>query len=218
MAVGRGLLKAAIGVVALAVLGVLFVRSARSVGSEPYAVRREHLAGWTLVADGDSNGSDVVLAMRPPREFVSSLFRDVFARSGESMNQPVPAEMPLLLRRELGGADGSNLTTEALLTLARRSGLETAVPKPACMAHRRISAPGITRQMYFVVFDVPAFNEFRYKVADVVPAGSAYDPAALSPAVIVAASDARFSDWQPLRANPDADCVAPIIFNALSAP
>ena len=34
------------------------------------------------------------------------------------------------------------------------------------MAHRRISEPGITRQVYFVRFDWPAFAAFRRQTAE----------------------------------------------------
>ena len=81
------------------------------------------------------------------------------------------------------------------------------------MARRRISEPGYTRSMYAVVFDAPAFGQFRQAVAaQVGSAGnsSPFDPAALSPALIVAATDENFSRWLPLSINPDVDCIAPI--------
>ncbi len=80
------------------------------------------------------------------------------------------------------------------------------------MAHRRISEPGITRQVYFVRFDWPAFGAFRQQVAQQMRAagGSGLDPAALSPVLIVAASDAQFGRWLPLRAETADDCLAPI--------
>ncbi len=79
------------------------------------------------------------------------------------------------------------------------------------MARRRISAPGIIRQLYFVLFDMPAFHDFRQKAAARVRAtGAPFDPAALSPTLIVAATDAMFRQWQPLRADADKDCFAPI--------
>jgi hypothetical protein len=80
------------------------------------------------------------------------------------------------------------------------------------MAQRRISGPGITRQVYFVRLDWPAFNAFRQQVAQQMRAGggSGFDPAALSPILIVAASDAAFSRWLPLRAEAEDDCLAPM--------
>jgi hypothetical protein len=65
-----------------------------------------------------------------------------------------------------------------------------------------------------MVFDAPAVGQFRQQVSEELRrAGgdaSLFDPAALSPVLIVAAIDEDFSRWMPLRADPDADCLAPI--------
>jgi hypothetical protein len=206
-----GLVKAAVGVVVLGGLGVLFVRSAQNVRAEPFEVPRDRLAHWTLAVEPPSSPSGVVLALRPQRELAASLFNAVFSRTGESMSGPVPAQMALVLQSEIDPRAAALTTADALLALARESGLESATLQPTCMAHRRISAPGITRQVHFVLFDLPAFNDFRQKLSRRVrDAGAALDPAALSPALIVAASDAMFNQWQPLRADAEKDCFAPI--------
>ena len=209
-----GLIKAAVALVALGVLGVLFVRSARSVRAEPFEVARDRLARWTLAIDPEPNASGVILALRPQRELASALFNQVFARAGESLNSPVPAEMPLVLQSEVDPRVAGTLAPEALLAVARAAGLESATFEPRCMAHRRVSQPGMTRQVYFLLFEWPAFDEFRRQLAqrmrDAGGSASAFDAAALSPVVIVAASDAAFSRWLPLRANVDEDCFAPI--------
>ena len=204
-------MKAAIGLVLFGGLAVLFVRSAQNVRAEPFEVPRDRLMHWTLAVEPPSSPSGVVLALRPQRELAASLFNAVFSRTGESMSGPVPAQMPLVLQTELDPRAAASTTADALLALARESGLESAALQPKCMAHRRISAPGITRQMHFVLFDLPAFNDFRQKLSlRMRDAGATLDPAALSPALIVAASDAMFSQWQPLRADPEQDCFAPI--------
>jgi hypothetical protein len=209
-----GLIKVAVALVALGVLGVLFVRSARSVRAEPFEVARDRLARWTLEIDPEPNASGIVLALRPQRELASALFNQVFARAGESLNSPIPAEMPLVLQSEVNGRVAGTLAPEALMAAARAAGLESATFEPRCMAHRRVSQPGMTRQVYFLLFEWPAFDEFRRQLAqrmrDTGGSASALDPAALSPVVIVAASDAAFSRWLPLRANADEDCFAPI--------
>jgi hypothetical protein len=207
-----GLVKAAIALVVLAVLGVLFVRSAQNVRAEPFEVPRDRLTRWTLAVEPPSSPSGVVLALRPPRELATTLFNAVFSRTGESMSAPVPAQMALVLQSELDTRAAGATTVDALLALARESGLESATLQPKCMAHRRISAPGITRQMHFMLFDLPAFDDFRQKLSLRLrdAAGTTLDPAALSPALIVAASDAMFSRWQPLRADAEKDCFAPI--------
>ena len=205
------LIKVALGVVAVAGLAVLFVRSAQSTRAEPYDVRRERLQRWTLALEEPAAPSGVLLALRPQREFASTLFSDLFSRTGESITGPVPVQMPLVLRNEIDPRAAAELSADGLVTLARESGMESTIPQPKCMAHRRISAPGVTRQVYFVLFEMPAFGAFRQQLAPRVrEAGGTLDPAALSPAVIIAASDARFSDWQPLRGDAQQDCVAPI--------
>lgn len=213
MARRSGLIKAAVGLVALGVVGVLFVRSARSVRAEPFKVSRDRLARWTLAIEPASSQSGVLLGLRPQRELAAALFNDVFSRTGESLNGPVPAAMPLILQSELDARAAGTLSPEALLVLARAAGFESATFEPRCMAHRRVSAPGITRQVYFVLFDVPAFGEFRRQVSQRLRDGghaSAFEPAAQSPVLIVAASDAAFSRWLPVRADADKDCFAPI--------
>ena len=211
MARRSGLLKTAIALVALAGLGVLFVRSAQDVQADPYEIPRDRLQRWTLAIDPEARASGIAVGLRPPRELPASLFNSVFSRIGESISAPMPAQLPLVLLAELDSRETTPVTPEALLALARESGLESATLQPRCMARRRISAPGITRQMYFVLFDVPAFDDFRQKMSARLRAtGATFDPAALSPTLIVAATDAMFSQWQPLRADADKDCFAPI--------
>lgn len=208
------IIKVVAGLAAMGTLGVLFVRSAQNVRSEPYEVARDRLARWTLTIERASSSSGAVLALRPQRELAAGLFNQVFSRSGESMNGPVPAEMPLVLQGEFDRAMAGTLTPEALLALARVTGLESAALEPTCMAHRRISAPGMVRQVYFLKFALPAFDEFRRQVArqlrDAGRSGSLFEPAALSPILIVAASDAAFSRWLPLQSDGSDDCLAPI--------
>lgn len=211
----RSLIKGVAGLVALGVLGVLFVRSARNTQAEPYEVSRDRLAHWTLAIDAESSHSGVLLALRPPPEFAPALFSKVFTRAGESLSGPAPAEMPLVLKSEFDGAVSGTVTPESLLALARARGLESATIEPRCMAHRRVSQPGMTRQVYFIRFEWPAFDGFRRQVSqqlrDAGNPASAFDPTGLSPVVIIAASDAAFGSWLPLRADAADDCLAPIV-------
>ena len=121
--------------------------------------------------------------------------------------------MPLVLKSEFDEAVFGTIAPEALLALARASGLESATLEPRCMAHRRVSQPGMTRQVFFVRFESPAFDTFRRQVSrqlrDAGTPASAFDPAGLSPVVIIAASDAAFFRWLPLGPAAD-DCLAPI--------
>ena len=209
-----GLIKAVVAVVGLGGLGVLFVRSARNTRAEPYSVARDRLARWTLVVEPASSPSGVVLELRPPLELSPPLFSQVFARSGESLSGPVPAAMPLVLQSEFDRPMASTFTPDALLAIARTAGLESATIQPRCMAKRRVSEPGVTREVYFMRLDVPGFDEFRRQVAqklhDAGGPASGFDPAALTPILIVAATDPSFSRWLPLKPGADEDCLAPM--------
>jgi hypothetical protein len=206
----RGLIKLAVGLVALGGLGVLFVRSALSTRAEPYSIPSARLNHWTLAVDETPASSHTLVSLRPAPELMPSLFNQVFARSGETMSSPVPAELPLVLQSDIDplGAIGS----EALQSLAREAGFETATILPRCMAHRRVSEPGLTRQVYFLRLEVPGFAEFRRRLAqELARAGAkALTPDALTPVMIVGATDASFGRWLPLKPETDDDCIAPV--------
>jgi len=208
----RTLVKMLIIVAAVGGFAWLFVHSAQSVRSEPYEIARGKLSGWTLALDSAPNASGVLLGLRPDPQTAAVLFGQVFSRVGETLSGPVPAAMPLVLQSEFDGARAGTLTPDALLTSARAVGLESSPFEPRCLAQRRISEPGISRQVYFVRFDWPAFEAFRLETARQMRAsgGAGIDPAALSPVLIVAGSDAMFGRWLPLNAENADDCVAPI--------
>jgi hypothetical protein len=208
----RVLVKSVVILAALGVLGYLFVRSAQDVRSEPYEIARAGLSGWTLAVDLSPNASGVLLGLQPDKQTAAGLFGQVFARSGETLSGPVPAAIPIVLQSEFTPGQAGTLTPDALLTLARAAGVGSSALEPTCMAHRRISEPGLTRQVYFIRFDWPAFGAFRQQVAQQmrVSAGSGFDPAALTPVLIVAGSDAQFGRWLPLRAETADDCLAPM--------
>ena len=69
--------------------------------------------------------------------------------------------------------------------------------------------------VFFVVFEMPVFSQFREQVARRLSAAgrdpSLFDPTALSPVLIAADLDGTFSSWQPLRADPPNDCFAPVV-------
>ena len=208
------LTRVVVGLTAVGALGVLFVRSAQDAREAPFIVAREDLTPWSLMLEPGRDALGSWLALRPPEPLAAPLGRQIFAREGESIRYPNPASLPLLLRDEFDRALAGVLMPGAVMNLARTAGLESATFEPRCMARRRISEPGATRGIYFILFDVPAFDQFRQQVAELLGrAGgdvSRFDPAALSPVLIVAGIDGNFSRWLPLRANPDVDCLAPI--------
>ena len=208
----RALIKIAIAIVLIAGIGWLFVRSAQNVRSEPYEIARSRLSGWTLAIEPAASSSGVLLGLQPDKQTAAMLFGQVFSRVGETLSGPVPAAIPLVLQSEFDRSRAGTVTPEALLASARAAGLESSPPEPRCMAQRRISEPGITRAVYFVRFDWPAFDAFRREAAQQMRAsgGGGIDPAALSPVLIVAGSDAAFGRWLPLKAESANDCLAPI--------
>jgi hypothetical protein len=207
-------IKILVALVALAIFGFLFVRSARDSRANPYTFERAQLQGWTVALDPASGPSSPLLVLTPPPEFLSGLFHQVFSRAMESLSTPAPGAIPLLLKGEFDRAFAGHVTPEALLAAARTAGLESTTPQPRCMAYRRVSNPDRTRQLYFVLFDAPPFERFREQIAALLDAGAGgqvdYDPAALSPVLFIAASDTEFNHWLPMKADPAADCVAPI--------
>jgi hypothetical protein len=196
---------------ALALLSFFFIRSVQDTRAEPYTIQGEYLRGWTLALERSSDPSAARLTLQPPEALVPDLFRQVFTRAMESMSTPSPPGMPLVLRRELQHASSDRAGGEAIIAAARESGLERATLKPRCMAYRHTSTIGSSRQVYFLLFDMPEFSRFRERIASALTAagtGAGFEPGGLSPVLIVAASDARFTSWYPIRAEPENDCVA----------
>jgi hypothetical protein len=209
------LIRIPLALAALAVFGFLFMRSIRDARSEPYTVEEADLRNWTLVLAPASGPTDPLLVLRPPARLSAGLFRQVFSRTMESLNSPSEPAVPLVLKGEFDRAFGGRATPDVLLSAARSAGLESVPFKPRCLAVRRVSEPGETRQVYFVVFDAPAFAPFRETMrklaADNSGSGGFFDPAELSAVLFVGATDSGFSRWLPLRADAESDCVAPIV-------
>jgi hypothetical protein len=205
----RGIFKVLLVLGAIAVIVFLFLRSVRSTRSEPYEISETHLRGWTLGAEPGNTPASVAIALRPPRELAATLFRQLFARHAESFNGPTYPFVPLLLQDEFSRSFAGRTTMDDLLGAARAAGLDQAVMQPRCMGYRREAAPGVTRQLYFVAFDSGEFVRFRDRIAGMTIPNSGFDPAALSPVMLVAGSDEQFNRWLPLRVGQE-DCVAPM--------
>jgi hypothetical protein len=184
------------------------MRSVRSTRAEPYSVSPAHLQNWTLVLETANNPTSPLLAVRPPRELAATLFRQLFTRHAESFSGPTVPAVALVLRDEFTRSFAGALTGEQLLELARARGLEAPLT-PRCMGYRRESAPGVTRQLYYVLFDESPVRGFRQALSERALPGSGFDVHALSPVMFVAASDENFGQWLPVRAG-ESDCVAPI--------
>jgi hypothetical protein len=214
MARRPALVKVLIGVGAFALFAFLFMRSLQSTREAPFVLDATDLTGWTLAVQPPADPFGAWLALRPPAPFATALGGELFARGGESVNYPSPAGIPLLLRREFDRAFAGRIAPETITGLAAELGVTAPAWTPRCMGYRRVSEPRGPRAAYFVLFEAPAFDRFRQGLSAALrEAGgdvSAFDPTALSPALIVAALDGDFEYWMPLRATADADCFAPI--------
>lgn len=197
------LIKAAVAIVALAGVGVLFIRSVKDTRAEPYHVNAAHLRNWTLAIDTAADADGAVVSLRPPPELSMNLFRQLFSRQMESLGTPSQPAIALVLGREIPG----EMTADDVLALARDAGLGTAVPAPKCVGYRRVSDPGMTRQLYFMWFELPAFDRFRQALAS--RAGPGFMPGGLSPVVIIAGQPS-LTGWQPIVVDQNRDCVAPV--------
>lgn len=211
MAARRSLVRAMIAIAVLGGFAYLFVRSARGTRETAYTVNPAHLRNWTLALESAPLPASPILVLRTPQELGAALFKQVFARGMESLSAPATPAVPLLLRSEFDSAFADRLRPAALLEAARAFGVESAPFTPRCLAYRRVSDPGVTRQVYFLLFTAPAFSRFRQHLGSLPEAaGGTFDAAAMSPVLLIGASDDSFNRWLPLRANPEADCVAPI--------
>ena len=203
----RVLLRITIALAASAVLGYLFVNSLETSRTEPYTVDRAHLGPWTLVLEPADGPTAPLLSARGGSELVASLFNQMFNRTMESMNRPAASSIPIVLHGEFDRGLAGRMKPDELLAAARAAGLESASHQPRCIAHRRISEPGSTRQAYFAIMDSPAIVAFRAQLAS---SGTAdFDAASLTPVMFVGTSDPAGRRWLPIRAG-EADCVAPI--------
>jgi hypothetical protein len=201
--VGKPLLvKIAVGLVAVGIFAVLFMRSVEDTRTAAYTVERAHLQSWTLALEAAAAANDPVLVLRPAPELASGLFKQIFARAMESLNSPNAPSIPVVLRGEFDRVVGDQMTQEAMLESAKASGVEASAPSPRCLVHRRISEPGGVRQAYLVFFDAPAIAQFRRQIG--------LDSEAHSPIMFVAGAGPDFNSWLPQRVDPGADCLAPI--------
>jgi hypothetical protein len=207
------LIKFVVFLVVLAGLAALFLRTARESGAEAYTVPSDRLTGWTLVAAGEDPRRPVV-ALRPPVELSADLFRQVFRRTMTSLSTPALPEVPLVVASDFTGGRVDEALAERVVAAARDAGLERATPQARCLARHRVSEPGETLEFYYLVLDVPEFGPFRDEVARLVESmggGIRFDPRALGPVLLVAASERGLLGPLPFRPDPERDCLASVV-------
>ena len=204
-------IKLAVALGAIAVLGYLFAATLTDVGSDPYDVRSADLQQWTIQADPirDPNGS--ALSLLPPRELPMNLFDQVFQRTMESYTTPAAPGIPLVLHQELAGSPMS-IPATTLVEMAHAAGLGSARLTPTCMSVYR-TLEGREQRRFFVLFDLPQFEQFRLAVQDQLRAGDSdttFDPRALAPALLIASTDPRRLRALPTRAALEQSCEASV--------
>ena len=211
------LVKGVIGLAVLAAVAVLFVRSVRSTRATPFEVERQHLTGWTLVVQPPLDPFGSWLALRPPPQLGTSLGNEIFSRGGETVSYPNPPLVPLLLQSEFDRALAGAVPPDEIVALARAAAWESTAWTPRCMGYRRLSEPRGARAVYFVLLEAAPFDRFRQQLAEKIRVAGResylFEPEALSPVLIVASLDGEFNRWMPLRADPAADCYAPVSVN-----
>ena len=204
-----------LGFVAVIVVGVpwLFLKTVRDTLSEPYLIDEAALSGWTLVLTEPAQPAIALLALQPPGELPDELFQQLFLRTMASMTAPGMPTMPVVLQSEYLGSLHTILSPEEILEVARQAGLEDAKLGPVCLGVKREPDAGRARQLFFALFEAPAFSQFRLELARLYEArggSEPFGPTALDLVLLIAASDAGFARWWPIEVDRDTDCQAPL--------
>jgi hypothetical protein len=209
----RTLVKLLVGLAALIGLSWLFLTTLQDTIAEPYDIDDAMLSGWTLAA-GDVTGPGVsVLGLQPPSSLTPALFDQLFNRTMASMTSPARDTVPIVLQSELQGEVGAVLSPDEILMAARAAGIEQATIEPVCMAVKRQLVSGRTRELYFVVFEMPAVSAFRQRLSGLAAergVAGAFGEAGFDLTLVIAGSDAGFESWRPLTVDRATDCQAPL--------
>ncbi len=205
------LVKLAVGLAVLIVVPWLFLRTLQDTIAAPYPVEPESLSGWTLVLADPMRPAVWAVGLQPPALFRANLFDQLFDRTMASMTSPVDDVLPVVLASEVRGGPAAGLSPEAIRRAADEAGLERASLDPVCMAVKRETFSGRTREFFFVVFDVPEVAAFRRRLGEMTDGGAGAD--ALAPLDLIlpiAGSDTAFAGWWPVVVDREADCQAPV--------
>ena len=204
----RTFLKLCLVPIALAAASWLFLRTLHDTIAEPYAVDPEALSGWTLVLADPARPAVWAVGLQPPALFRAGLFDQLFDRTMASMTSPVDDVLPIVLDAELRALSAPP-APEAVRQAAAEAGLERARLRPVCMAVKRETFAGRTREFHFVVFDVPGAAAFRGRLGALAGEGGA-PLGPLDLILPIAGSDAAFTGWWPVVVDRETDCQAPV--------
>jgi len=198
----------------LCVAGVAWLLVGRH-SETAYTIPVTSLSNWTLVT---SDGTDPwVVAMKPPEPLLQPLLAELRTRKDNHV-APVPhPALPLVLRAEFDEGLQGVYGTDSVLRIAREAGIETSTFEPVCIAHQVRTGPAGRAEVYFVPFASEAFNQIR---VDLVPAEpehagiGVYEPAMLTPLLIIATTSGTLEQWLPLAFDRTTDCEADLTVTA----
>ena len=205
------LVKLTVGLAVLIVVPWLFLRTLQDTIAAPYPVEPGSLSGWTLVLADPMRPAVWAVGLQPPALFRAHLFDQLFDRTMASMTSPVDDVLPVVLASEVRGGSAARFSPEAIRQAADETGLERARLEPVCMAVKRETFSGRTREFFFVVFDVPEVAAFRRRLGEMAGGGAGAD--ALAPLDLIlpiAGSDTAFAGWWPVVVDREVDCQAPV--------
>jgi len=197
---GNVLVKVGIGLLAIVVLGWLFMRTLQDTRSTPYTARAADMRGWTLIVADDPQAG-ALAGLQPPQAFTADLFKQIFSRHMESLTSPAEPLVPIVTRIE--AAAGYQIT---VVEAARAAGIESASFVPQCVAVRRTDPPA-SFDYYFVIFEPGPFHAARRAAGN---GTAAFDATALIPTLVIATSDPAARAILPFEADPARDCLAPV--------
>lgn len=179
--------------------------------SRPFRIDESMLTGWTLVT---TDGTDPwVVGIRPSDALITSLFKEVSRRAGKTLVAPPHPAVPLVLRSEFEEGLQGVYGVDSVTRIAKGAGIDGRSFAPVCLAHRVANTSAGRAEVYFVPFESVPFNQMRVDLLPAQPEQAGvgiYDPATLTPVLIVAASDAAFDRWWPLVFDREHDCEAPL--------
>ena len=205
------LVKLGLGLAALVVVPWLFLRTLQDTIAAPYEVPADTLSSWTLVLADPMRPAVWAAGLQPPALFRAGLFDQLFDRTMVSMTSPVDDVLPIVLDSELRAGSAAGLSPETIRQAAAEAGLERTRLQPVCMAVKRETFAGRTREFFFVVFDVPEVSAFRRRLGEL--AGDGAGPDTFGPLDLIlpiAGSDAAFTGWWPVVVDRETDCQAPV--------
>ncbi len=205
------LVKLGLGLAALIVVPWLFLRTLQDTIAAPYEVPADALSSWTLVLADPMRPAVWAAGLQPPALFRAALFDQLFDRTMASMTSPVDDVLPIVLDSELRAGPAAGLAPETIRQAAAEAGLERTRLQPVCMAVKRETFAGRTREFFFVVFDVPEVDAFRRRLGEL--AGDGAGPDTFGPLDLIlpiAGSDAAFTGWWPVVVDRETDCQAPV--------